>query len=301
MIALVRAFQGEVGSAAVAASDEGAALEKLLASFYARGREAYPRVLLDEALFGRHLARCANDAKAGSLSDVPAADLYLACACAARVPGAVAAFERKFGPVIRRAISRLLKTADDRQEAEQRVWHRLFVEDGQRPPRITQYLGRGPLENWVSVASMRIAVSFLRAESAEQRLRTKVIVDTAGVDPERLLMKGELRRPFETAVTEALGRMSPRERMILKLHVVGGVTLEAIGKSLGVTRQALSKTFSRCRERILGEVEGALKERFNLSPHDISSMLPAVASQLDASLSRALENPGARLPPRQGP
>jgi hypothetical protein len=89
--------------------------------------------------------------------------------------------------------------------------------------------------------------------------------------------------------------------MILKLHVVGGVTLEAIGKSLGVTRQALSKTFSRCRERILGEVEGALKERFNLSPHDISSMLPAVASQLDASLSRALENPGARLPPRQGP
>jgi RNA polymerase sigma-70 factor, ECF subfamily len=289
MNALVRAFREEVGSAAVAVSNDAAALERLLASCYARGREAYPQVVLDEAVFGRHLARCATDAGAGSLADVPATDIYLACACAARVRGAATAFERKLGPVIRRAISRVLNTVDERQEAEQRVWHRLFVEDGQRPPRITQYLGNGPLENWVSVVSMRIAVSFVRAESAERRLRTKVIVDTASVDPERLLMKGELRRPFETAVTEALGRLSPRERMMLKLHVVSGMTLEAIGKSLGVTRQAMSKTFCRCRERILGEVEAALKERFKLSRHDFSSILRAVASQLDASLSRALE------------
>src|SRR3954447_20851908 len=101
MNALVRAFQEEVGSASARAPRDGAALEKLLASFYARGREAYPRIALDEEAFGRHLARCAKEAKASSLADLPAPDIYLACACAARVRGAATAFERKFGPIIR--------------------------------------------------------------------------------------------------------------------------------------------------------------------------------------------------------
>jgi RNA polymerase sigma-70 factor (ECF subfamily) len=287
MSALLRAFRKEEGSVTggVGARDD-AALETLLASFYARGRAAHPRVVVADGVFGRHLARCTNGASVEALADVRAEDLYLACACAVGARGAATAFERKFGAVIRRAIARVLTRPDERQEAEQRAWHRIFVEDGRGPPRITQYLGQGPLENWLSVASMRIAVSFLRAESTERRLRAKVIADTASADPERLSMKGQLRRPFEAAVSEALDRLKPRERMILKLHIVGGMTLEAISKSLGVTRQAVSKTFSRCRERILSEVEDALKERLRIPKDEFSSILRIVASQLDASISR---------------
>lgn len=290
MNALVRAFREAVGSAVAAVPRDETALAKLLASFYARGREAYPRIVLDEGVFGRHLARCASDARARSLADVPAADIYLACACAARVRGAAPAFERKFGPVIRRAVSRVLSTPDERQEAEQRVWDHIFVEEARVTPRITNYLGQGPLENWVSVAAMRVAVSFVRAESAERRLRAKVVADTSVVDGETTSMKEQVREAFEAAVSEALARLKPRERLILKLHVVSGMTLEAISKSLDVSRQAVSKTFSRTREGILGAVETSLKRRLKLSKKELSSVLRLVASQLDVSISRILGN-----------
>jgi RNA polymerase sigma-70 factor (ECF subfamily) len=257
-----------------------------LASCFARGRAAYPRVVLGESVFSAHLARCLKDRRVESAAEIPAEDLYLACACAIGARGAATAFERKYGAIVRRAIARVLTTPDERQEAEQRVWHRIFVDDEQGPARITQYLGQGPLESWVAVASMRIAVSFVRAETTERRLRAKVIADTTSVDPERLSMQGELRAPFEAAVAEALDHLKPRERMILKLHVVSGMTLEAISKSLGITRQAVSKTFSQCRANILGEVEAALKERLKISREDFSSIMRVVASQLDASVSR---------------
>ena len=258
----------------------------VLASCFARGRAAYPRIVVSEAIFGAHLARCMKDRRVELPADIPGEDLYLACACAVGARGAATAFERKYGALVRRAISRVLTTPDERQEAEQRVWQRIFVDDEHGPARITQYLGQGPLESWVAVASMRIAVSFVRAETTERRLRAKVIADTASVDPERLSMQGELRAPFEAAVAEALERLKPRERMILKLHVVSGMTLEAISKSLGITRQAVSKTFSQCRVNILGEVEAALKERLKISREDFSSIMRVVASQFDANISR---------------
>ena len=128
-----------------------------------------------------------------SLAKIAVEDVYLACACVERARGAAAVFERRFGRVIRRAVSRVLATADERQEAEQRAWQHLLVDCTDGPPRLAQYLGQGPLEKWVSVAAMRIAISFGRTESAERRLREKTIAEASGVDPEALFMKGELR------------------------------------------------------------------------------------------------------------
>src|SRR5436190_1483073 len=108
MNGIVRAFQEEADrSAAGPARPDRAALELLLASFYARGRHAHPRVAVSEQAFGRHVAGCVTNSSPESLADIAAEDLYLACACAGGVPGAATAFERKLGPVIRRAVARI--------------------------------------------------------------------------------------------------------------------------------------------------------------------------------------------------
>jgi RNA polymerase sigma-70 factor, ECF subfamily len=293
MTALMRAFEEEAGSFAACRPDLNvAATAELLAALYARGRAAHPRVVVGEQEFGRHLARCANSGRqedSTSLAEIAAEDVYLACACAARVRGAAAAFEERFGRVIRRAVSRVLDTADERQEAEQRAWQHLLGEDGRGPSRISQYLGRGSLEKWVSVASMRIAISFGRTESAERRLREKAIAEASGVDPEALFAAGDLREAFEAAVTGALAALKPRERLVMKLFLVSGMTLDAIGKSLGITRQAVSKTLARARETIVEQVEASVKQTLKMTKEDLTSVLRYVASQLDVSISRALE------------
>ena len=134
------------------AERDGVALGQLLAALYTRGREAHPRIIVPEQAFGRYLARCAAESKSDSLSNLAVEDVYLACACAEKVRGAAPAFERRYGRVIRRAVSRVLGTADERQEAEQRAWQHLLVGGPDGPARIAQYLGpptsRGCQARW---------------------------------------------------------------------------------------------------------------------------------------------------------
>src|SRR4029077_12372822 len=102
MSTLVRAFQQQTNVVTVRLADaEGPSLAPLLASLYARGREAYPGLAVSEEAFGRYLARCAADPKA--LSNLAVEDVYLACACSEGVRGATAEFDEKHGRVIRRA------------------------------------------------------------------------------------------------------------------------------------------------------------------------------------------------------
>jgi RNA polymerase sigma-70 factor (ECF subfamily) len=293
MSALLRAFGEEAGStAAHMVERDAAATARVLAALYARGRMAHPGLAVGEEAFGRYLARCVDGGSAGRatpLGDLAAEDLYLACACAARLQGAAAAFEQKCGGAIRRAVSRVLATRDEQQAAEQRAWEYLIVEECGGPPRIGQYLGRAPLEKWVSVASMRLAITLGRTESTERRLRDKTIAEVAGVDADVLSKEGDLRAAFDGAVSDALGQLKARERLVLKLFLVSGMTLDAIGKSLGITRQAASKTIARARENIIKHVKASVQESLQMSKEDLASVLRHVASQLDGTISRVLE------------
>src|SRR5262245_50844309 len=139
-------------------------MQDILAALHTRGRDANPGISLSERAFGRYLARCTSDGKGPSPATLPVEDLYFACGCAEKVRGTAALVERRFSRAIRRAVSRVLASPDDRQEAEQRAREHLLVDDAKGAPRIAQYLGQGPLEKWVSVAATRIAISLGRGE-----------------------------------------------------------------------------------------------------------------------------------------
>ena len=295
---LAHAFQqaavGAVPRDGARATLDTADLATRLAALYERGRVAYPGLAVTEAAFGQCLARAVAAAagRGGAvLEELAIEDLYLACACAGGIPGAVAAFEVRFGRVVRRAVAGVLAAGHQREEAEQRARQHLFVADGTAPPKIAKYLGHGPLESWVSVAAIRVAISFGRAETAELRLREKAIAEAAGPSPEILYMKGEVRRELEVAVQEALQRLEHRERLVLRLYLVGGMTLAAIGKALGVTQQTVSRWLQKARDSVLADVERMLVERLKVPSDDVTSMIRFVASQLDISISRLLAAP----------
>jgi RNA polymerase sigma-70 factor (ECF subfamily) len=272
-------IKSEVGPAAagMGANDAG----QMLAVLYERGRSAHPRILVSQQAFGEHLARHATEGITETLAALAIDDLYLACASAVGARGAAAAFQRRFTPVIRRAVSRVLTTADERQEAEQRVWQSLMTDTAE--PRIATYDGRGSLDKWVSVASMRIAISLGRSESAERRLRDKAFVEATGVPPDAPALNDGIRAAFEAAVSAAIARLNAREGLILKLYLVSGMTLDAIGKSLGVTRQAVAKTLSRSRRKIVSRVEASVQGHPSVTDADVASVLRCAASQLESS------------------
>jgi RNA polymerase sigma-70 factor, ECF subfamily len=260
-------------------------------ALYARGREAHPSLRVGVEAFRQYLARCLDDAPADAPEKLAAPDLYLACACIERARGAAARFEALFAKVIRRAVSRVVAARDDRDEAEQRVRQHLLVGTGGAGPALAKYPGHVPLAKWISVVAIRLAISLRRSESAERRLREKAGAEALGVSPEHMFMKAEIRRVFEPAVEEALGRLADRDRLILRLFLVGGMTLHAIGNSLGISHQAISKRLAKTRETLLEDIRQTVAAKLDLPKDELSSVLRFVASQLDVNISRVLRAP----------
>jgi RNA polymerase sigma-70 factor len=255
---------------------------------YARGREAHPNLRVSEEAFRQHIARCVDAASGGAVDGLFGPDLYLACACVQRARGAVSQFEVQFGTVIRRAVWRVVAARDDRDDAEQRVMQHLLVGSRGAAPALAKYPGNAPLARWISVVAIRLAISLKRSVSSERRLREKVGAEALSVSPEQMLMKAEIRRAVEPAIEEAVGRLGDRDRLILRLLLVGGMNLHAIGNGLGLSHQAVSKRIAKARETLLEDIRRTVASKLNLPKSDLSSVLRFVASHLDVNISRVL-------------
>ena len=256
---------------------------------FARGRAAHPALALGEQAFAAHVARFENRDRQPALADRAIEDLYLACACATGVAGAASYFERRFGKAIRKAVARVISAPVDRDEAEQLTRRALLVGSQAGPPKIASYAGEGPLENWVSVTAIRTAISLGRSGGTERQLRDRTLGEAAGgTDPELLVMKGEIRREVEEAFERALERLDDRERLLLRLYLVSGMTMEDIGKSFDVAHQTISRWLVRARKRVLAIVRSELARRLKISKSELRSIVRLVASQLNLSISRLL-------------
>jgi len=299
-VELVAAFRAESSSPSVdegAASD--AALEARLAGLVARGRAAYPELAVDGVAFVRFLARAVARAESeapASLDAIEIEDLYLACACAAGVSGAAARFEERCGARLGVVLAAVAKSPDLRAEVGQRVRDALLVGTAAEAPKIANYGGAGALDRWVAVVAQRQVASLLRHEASEQRAREGAAVEaavTAGAAPEVAYAKQRYRGDFEQAMTDALAALPERERLLLRLHLVGGLSVENIGKMYGVSQATASRWLKSARDTVSDEVTRLLRERMHASPDELASLAGLVASQIEVSISRLL-GPGDR-------
>jgi RNA polymerase sigma-70 factor (ECF subfamily) len=267
-------------------------VEAVRASF-ARGRAAFPELPLDEEAFARHLQLVFGEgATAPDLAALAMEDLYLACACAIGVSGAAEVFTARHGAAVRAAIARIVRDADA-AEIEQRLAHDLLVGSLDGPPRIGRYAGRSPLERWLAVVAQREALTWLRENRAEARARNAAAAEPApggNVHPEVAFLKERYRGDFERALREALERVAERERVLLRLHLVNGLTVEAIGKMYGVSQPTASRWLAAAREALLADVKATLAARLGAESEEVASLAGLVASRIDVSLSMLLRS-----------
>lgn len=84
------------------------------------------------------------------------------------------------------------------------------------------------------------------ANGQEVDLLDRVADDRAGADPERDLM----RRELGARITVALGKLTPRERMVFELKHYQGLRLRTIGEMLNTTEETAKNTLFRATQKL---------------------------------------------------
>jgi len=266
-------------------------VEQRLRSFLDAGRQAWPDVTLEPALFIAYVGERLAQAKvhgARAMAQMRASDLYLACGLARGDRAAQRYFEACFVPEMAFAIGRrfgAVPAAVD--EVLQTLRTRFLHSEDERPPAIVKYSGRGQLKRWLRVVTARMASRLLlhppAAVAAEARVLDVEFRSDPGLDPESFTLKSHYRDAFQQALKDAIKSLSQRDRKVLALHVLKDLDLTQIGAVLNVHRSTVGRWLARAHEQIHEEVRRRLS-KLGLSTGDVDSIRRLVESQIELSL-----------------
>ncbi|HEY5927736.1 MAG TPA: sigma factor-like helix-turn-helix DNA-binding protein [Kofleriaceae bacterium] len=217
-----------------------------------------------------------------------AAELYLGVACATGSRAALAELDRSYIARVADIIAprRLPSHAVD--EIRQTVRERLLA--GQ-PPYIATAAGRGSLAGLVAVIATRAALDWLRAHArstarhdAEPATADLVATGNPERDHLRARYDGDVKTAFEAAVRE----LEPRDRTMLRFHLVDGMTIDELAKLYHVHRATAARQVEKARERVASGVRKLLSRKTGVHGDELRELAELVSSQLDLSLSRVL-------------
>lgn len=246
------------------------------ASLYTQGRAAWPEIELPEAAFTAAIARAAATTDPG--------ELYLACACAAGDSIAIRAFEARYFTCVPSVVRRLQLPDDDAHEVAQTLRQRLFV-GGLASAGVLAYAGGGRLAGLVQVAATRIAINLRRGR---QRLADEPAPDVPAVASDTIYAKAEYRERVKQAIEDAAAALAPRDRTLLRLHLVERSSIDDIAALYRVHRATAARWIQSARETLVAHTRKSFLAATRLDAHDEAGLASFVESQLTLSLSRIL-------------
>jgi RNA polymerase sigma-70 factor (ECF subfamily) len=219
-----------------------------------------------------------------------AADLYLACACARRVPGALEALDLHFLAPARRAIGRIDANVQFVEEALQTLREKLLVGAPGRAPKIVAYAGRGPLRRWIMAAAARTALNLRRSQAASREDALALDIRFDATDLELEYVKRRYKTQFEGAVRVALAGLDTRERALLRLHYSDRLGVDRLGAIYRVGRSTAARWLSKARDRLLAATRAVLTAELRLTESEFASLAALVVSALEISLPELLQS-----------
>jgi RNA polymerase sigma-70 factor (ECF subfamily) len=297
---LVRPFMEAAPAAVRPALESIADLDRRLWTLVAEGRAAWPDLAIDARQLVEFVARQLTPELAdAALDGLRPADLYLACACARGVHGAIAAFDRDYMREVDIALSRM-RVGDSRlKDVKQLVRQRLFVGGGTAGAptsagKISEYGGRGDLRRWVRSVAVRTCLNELRKGKREVLVDDDHLIAQHAIsadDPEVEYMKRTYASEFKAAFAEALGQLGPREQTLLRYHHVDGLNIDEIGAIYRVHRVTAFRWIEKAKEQLVKSTLDTLKNRLKLPASELESVLRMIRSQIHLSLVRHLGGP----------
>ena len=260
--------------------------EELLAERLAEGRAAWPGISLEPAEFVRRLREL--DVRREDL-EARAPELVLAFACAAGDPAAIGWFDARFLSVIGTYVTRFNLPVHVIDEVRQRVRMKQLLGD---LPGIARYRGRGPLGAWVRVTAVRVAVD-VATESATTLPSLDIDLPelwrSFDEGPEVETLKKVYRERLMSALEESLTLLEPRDRTLLRLHVVDDLGIDAMARIYRVHRATVARWLVAIRRRIFEILRDKLALRFGMSTTELRSVIKLLQSEIHLSAQRVLD------------
>lgn len=279
--------------------DVGDSAAREFAELVETARGAWPSIDVDLEDFVRYVGERVDraltlEATMTAIEGLCLRDLYLACACARGDSRALAAFDEHMLAPIAKHVRRLCDADDDVEEVMQILRTRMLVHRGDEKARILSYTGRGPLAGWLRVAGVRIAHDLRRARGATVESsdpNEPGPEEMTPVDPELAVIKARFGEPFRNALNDVLAELPDRERNILAMSIIDGLSTDAIGALYRVNGSTVRRWIAQARDRVLEGVRTRLKAELDLRSAEFDSLMGLVRSQLDLNLSQLLGRP----------
>lgn len=248
---------------------------------YQEGRLKWPSISLALDAF---VAYCHHISGGEGLSPqmrLYAADLYLCCACTLGNSEAARLFEQDAYDVVLGAISRICRDPEFVHETLQEFWKKLIVGP---EAKVLHYRGRGPLQAWLRVAAIRLAIDRHRSERAVlgREVDLSECLAEREFAQETTLIRARFQVPFRDALRRAVAALSQKDRNLLRMHLLGRCSIDQIGRAYNVHRATAARWLEQAREHIVLFVRRDLELNGNrLTESEFYSIARVVRSELE--------------------
>jgi len=184
-------------------------------------------------------------------------------------------FVREYRPLLYRAADALDRTGGARDIADSLYadLYGLKKGAGERQSLFRYFEGRSSLATWLRAVLAQRYVDTLRATRRLEPLAEDAEREAAPpADPDRDRYVALLRE----ALSRAVARLDPRDRLRLASYYVQQLTLAQIGRLLRESEASASRHLARTRREIRASVERQLREESRLSDDQIAACLASV-------------------------
>lgn len=269
----------------------GDPIDPVVSDAIAACRATWPEVAIDAGVVRQRLAVLDT----GALDRSHLGELCLAWACLAGNPAALRAIDALIRAEAQRAVTAVRGPRDLVDEVHQELSQRLLVAPLGNAPRLATYAGQSALGRWLGVAATRTALNLLRKRKPQASLDGDTEIGAAIVEPDLAMLRERYRDDVEAAIRAAFQALdAARDRNLLRLYYLERVPLERLGQMFGVHASTVSRWLAALRESILADTRDRLGERLGLGggdPADLDSLIRAVRSDIELTLSRILRAP----------
>ena len=215
-------------------------------------------------------------------------DLVLVCACLEGDPVALELFEARYADDMNLAARKGASAGVEPEELRAAMMQLLFVE----PRKATQYSGRSELRRWLRVVVSRWVVDRIRRAAVRPVMQATEPAALAEAirtrDPELRYLGEQYREPVRASLERAFGRLTPKERNLLRLRLLEGWGHDKLAARYGIHRTSAARWVGEAQRSLLQHARTCMQDDFGIAPAEFDTIARAVQSQLHLSLQRIL-------------